>query len=210
LNKSRIEWCDYTWNPIKGLCPVGCWYCYARKIYKRFGWDSNPSLPYGEWKEPRRLGNSHRIFVCSTFELFHPIADKWRDDIFWVIEKSTKHTFIILTKMPERIDRPMPPNVWLGVSVTNQEDADIRTPLLKQAEARTKFISAEPLLAPMSLDHCGLGLVIVGRLTGHGHQRDPKREWIEDIVDSMGMSNIFLKDNLRKIWGKSLIQEFPK
>ena len=36
MNKSAIEWCDKTWNPITG-CLHDCEYCYARKIAKRFG-----------------------------------------------------------------------------------------------------------------------------------------------------------------------------
>jgi len=38
MNKSRIEWCDYTWNPITG-CRHGCEYCYAKGIAKRFAGD---------------------------------------------------------------------------------------------------------------------------------------------------------------------------
>ena len=36
MNKTRIEWCDSTWNPVTG-CLHGCPYCYAEKIAKRFG-----------------------------------------------------------------------------------------------------------------------------------------------------------------------------
>jgi protein gp37 len=35
MNKSKIEWCDYTWNPVTG-CLHGCEYCYAEKIANRF------------------------------------------------------------------------------------------------------------------------------------------------------------------------------
>lgn len=34
-----IGWIDYTWNPVKGLCPEACEYCYARRIYARFHYD---------------------------------------------------------------------------------------------------------------------------------------------------------------------------
>lgn len=35
MNKTKIEWCDSTWNPITG-CFHGCEYCYARRIAERF------------------------------------------------------------------------------------------------------------------------------------------------------------------------------
>lgn len=35
MNKTKIEWCDSTWNPVTG-CLHGCEYCYARKIAERF------------------------------------------------------------------------------------------------------------------------------------------------------------------------------
>jgi hypothetical protein len=35
MNKSKIEWCDRTWNPVTG-CLHGCQYCYAERIAKRF------------------------------------------------------------------------------------------------------------------------------------------------------------------------------
>lgn len=35
VNKSKIEWCDHTWNPITG-CRHNCSYCYARRMTARF------------------------------------------------------------------------------------------------------------------------------------------------------------------------------
>jgi protein gp37 len=52
------------------------------------------------------------------------------------------------------LDRPWPlPNVWLGVSVENQQYADERVPLLLQTPAAVRFISAEPLLGRVDLEH---------------------------------------------------------
>lgn len=219
----KIGWTDYTWNPIKGLCPVGCWYCYGRAMYKRFEkqWVQKPSMFMWTLHEPKSLQRPSKIFVCSTFELFHPITNSiaWgpdvsmRDLVFDVIEKNPQHTFQILTKMPENIDREMPDNVWLGVSVTCCEDLN-RAYHLKKAKARVKFISFEPLLEPCCpVMECYdfLGWMIVGRLTGHGHKYDPRRSWIQDFVRAAKESHIpiFLKDNLREIWGPDLIQEFP-
>ena len=36
MNKTKIEWCDMTWNPVTG-CYHECKYCYAENIAKRFG-----------------------------------------------------------------------------------------------------------------------------------------------------------------------------
>ena len=49
MNKTKIEWCDYTLNPVKGLCPVGCSYCYARRLYRRFGWNPKIRLDTRMW-----------------------------------------------------------------------------------------------------------------------------------------------------------------
>ena len=94
------------------------------------------------------------------------------------------------------------PNVWLGVSVENQHFADERIPLLLQTPSAVRFISAEPLLGPVTLerslacDHhgaCGNGhdcaastygrqldWVIVGGESGP-KSRDCQVEWIRSI-----------------------------
>ena len=42
MQKSKIEWCDSTWNPITG-CLHGCPYCYARRIAERFDGCDHPT-----------------------------------------------------------------------------------------------------------------------------------------------------------------------
>lgn len=43
MEKTKIDWCDSTWNPVTG-CLHGCEYCYARRIASRFGLDFSPKL----------------------------------------------------------------------------------------------------------------------------------------------------------------------
>ena len=38
MNKSEIDWCDFSWNPVTG-CRRGCEYCYARNQARRFSGD---------------------------------------------------------------------------------------------------------------------------------------------------------------------------
>lgn len=273
MNKSKIEWTDYSWNPTRGLCPVDCKlpdgrsYCYARRMYQRFGWNPRLGFNSDELWQPSGIKKPSCIFVCSTFELFHSSTDEevhierdpvsedaffgksFRDWIFHVIEDNPQHTFQILTKFPQNIDRPMPDNVWLGVSVTNHADAFERIPiLLNDVEARVRFVSIEPILGEVNLRggsygpdwlegwdvesehdsncdgscvHCPVAVqyqtnkldwIIVGKLTGHGNKYNPKRELIENIVRDIKNTKtpIFLKNNLKSIWGENLIQEFPE
>lgn len=59
MNKTKIEWCDSTWNPVTG-CMNGCEYCYARKIAHRFTtesenhtyFDGKPISKYHELDNP--------------------------------------------------------------------------------------------------------------------------------------------------------------
>lgn len=126
------------------------------------------------WRRPRR------VFVNSMSDLFHEdVPDSFIDAVFAVMALAGQHTFQILTKRPERmraylqnewvgfrqreqmqlmrptsvLDVSYPlPNVWLGVSVEDQETADERIPLLLQTPAAVRFISAEPLLGAVDLE----------------------------------------------------------
>lgn len=219
MNRTKIEWTDYTWNPIKGICPVGCWYCYARKMYKRFHlYEGHIEryTPINELVAPMELKKPSKIFVCSTYELFHHSVEKViRDKIFETIEKCPHHTFQVLTKFPQNIDRAMPDNVWLGVTSTGYPFLNLFDDLY-DTQAKIKFISFEPLLSPILLDNWfwnfHFNWIIVGRLTQYGHKYDPKKLWVEKIVEKVKKYNIpiFLKNNLKEIWGEPLIQEFPE
>lgn len=222
MQRTKIEWTDFVWNPVKGTCPVNCFYCYARRMYKRFKW--NPELSWDGRIPILSSKKPSRIFVCSTMEIFHPqIPKEWRDRIFKTINQpfNKKHTFQILTKMPENIDRPMPDNVWLGTTVTkNEEEWKIETlcNIIEHFENwnPTIFVSVEPMF-----DSCedivhyfdDIEWLIIGSLTGKNSKKyQPKRYWIEALKDNAFLSGvpIFLKDNLKEIWGEDLIQEFPE
>jgi protein gp37 len=172
-----------------------------------------------EMLDTRRKGK--RIFVCSTFDIFHPITKTLivptpgksisvRDAIFDVIERRPDNTFIVLTKLPQNIDRPMPPNVWLGVSMTGPADT-WRWTELKKHTASVRFISAEPLLEPHTLFLPFPDWLILGRLTGHGKKDDPSLDMLHWIYADCKQEKVplFMKSNLAGIWPGELIQEFP-
>lgn len=219
--KESIGWCDMTLNPIKGRCLGGCWYCYysgKKGMLNRFKQDPKIRLDLTVFNNlPKK---SKRIFLCSTHELFGDwISSEWRDWIFSGIKLYPQHTFQILTKFPQNIDREMPENVWLGVTITLSID-EWRLNYLKKAKANIKFVSVEPMLGQTGYGFLWfyqipfdkkIDWAIIGKLTGHGHKYDPRKEIIKLYVEKAEEYNIpiFLKDNLQEIWGEPLIQQFP-
>ncbi len=207
LTKTKIEWCDYTINPVKGLCPMACPYCYARRMYKRFKW--NPEIRY----EPLYLFDlddrkPSRVFVGSTMELFGDwVKSEWMHTILATCKDFKAHDFIFLTKQPQNLIKwsPFPENVWLGVSVCNDKMLDVAVDKLEDIQAKVKYISFEPLLKKLtfSLDYAfyysGVSWVIIGAQTPHSYKTMPRWEWVREIIEAADKANIpiFLKDNLK-------------
>lgn len=213
--EKSIGWTDMTLNPIKGKCKGGCWYCWTKPLYKRKFLKPKIMLDMPVFFNiPIR--KAKKIFLCSTHDLFGDwIPSWWRDSIFGAVKQFPQHTFQILTKFPQNIDRPMPDNVWLGTSITGEDSmVDTRRIFdLEMIKAKLKFISYEPLLDENVIHKIPfVQWIIIGRLTGYGNKHDPRRGAINFLVESQRRcgSAIFLKNNLKEIWGEPLIQEFPK
>lgn len=124
------------------------------------------------------------------------------DKVIEVIQKTPRHTYLILTKRPRRMreyfcehlkNYEVLPNLWLGVSCENQKRADERILLLLQTPAAKHFVSLEPLLGPINhlQDYfrgfgrfylsTAIDWIIVGAETGPGARpMDP--DWARDIV----------------------------
>lgn len=179
--KSKIEWCDATWNPVSGCSHVseGCRNCYAERIAARFRKDHKPwtaaNAAHNVMCHPERLDwPLHRrkplkIFVNSMGDLFHPaVPAKFIVEVFEVMAACPRHTFLVLTKQPERIASVLfgeegrfylggndyLPNVILGTSVENQPTADDRIlKLLASGWVGRFFVSYEPALGPADLTH---------------------------------------------------------
>ena len=101
------------------------------------------------------------------------------------LQRADWHRYQILTKRAERLaelnDRlPWAPHIWQGVTVEHPDYAD-RIALLRETGAQVKFVSLEPLLAPMpSLNLRDIQWVIVGGESGPG-ARPMLAEWVIEI-----------------------------
>jgi protein gp37 len=109
------------------------------------------------------------------------VPRRWRDDLWYRIDQTPNLDWLLLTKRPQNIAKMLPdpetgvkpwgngwPNVWLGVSAGNQEEADRNIPILLATPARMHFVSCEPLLGPIDLTRID---------DGSAHREVPREEW---------------------------------
>jgi protein gp37 len=199
---TSIEWTDATWNPISGCTKVtrGCDHCYAERIAERFrGVKGHPfeggfdlTLRPHKLNEPLSWRSPKRIFVNSMSDLFHKeVPRDFIDRVFDTMEHADWHVFQVLTKRSSLMRRYVneryanntaPAHIWLGVSVEDRR-ALTRLTHLKQARARVRFISFEPLLEDLDdVDLTGISWAIAGGESGPW-ARPLKREWARSIRD---------------------------
>lgn len=130
-----------------------------------------------------KAGVRKRVFCASLADVFDAdVDDVWRVELFDLIRRTPALDWLLLTKRPEGIstlrtraidayvraaeatmetadmlqawvDGTPPGNVWLGVTVEDQEQADKRIPLLLAHPAKERFLSCEPLLGSLDLTY---------------------------------------------------------
>ena len=177
MNKTKIEWTDFSWNPVTG-CKTGCPFCYARKLSHRFGRSFEPEFHPERLNQPAKIKTPTVIFVCSMGELFGDwISDSWREQVFDVIRQNPQHTFQLLTKSPDNLYKanPWPVNAWAGASAINAPMAQRAIDGLSRTDAKVKFISAEPLQGDLDIQNFKvLDWMIIGAQTNP--DRQPRKD----------------------------------
>lgn len=149
-------------------------------------------------------GRRQRVFCASLADVFDNAVDPaWRADLFALIAATPNLDWLLLTKRIGNAARMIDdaaseleqwplewlttgqlviPNVWLGATIINQEEADRDIPKLLEVPARVRFLSMEPLLGPVNLraiDVSGdeeilpLGATWLGR-----EEYGPRLDWI--------------------------------
>jgi len=253
MNRTPIEWCDFTWNPVVG-CSRGCEWCYARRQAKRMRqrctqcYRFKPHLHLERLDQPFQRKTPAKIFVCSMGELFDPaLPVEATLCVVAQIAVTPWHTFMVLTKRPDLMydtlwgergvdieaERPYLlrgdsiPNAWLGVSVTNQGDADERMLALLECNAPVRFVSYEPAHGPVEFGFLGttrhslttnvgdlINWLIIGAETGNRRDKVvPERAWIADAVSQAREAGVavFVKDNVVAHFPEFAgIREWPK
>ncbi len=225
---TSIAWCDSTWNPWEGCSKIspGCDSCYAEARNQRFhgGVNWGPGAPRRRtspayWRQPlawdrkaRESGKPWRVFCGSLCDVFdNEVPAEWRKDLLELVRATDSLTWLLLTKRIGNAKAMLPihwwgkdgppPNVWIGATVVNQEEADRDVPRLLQVPAAVRFLSIEPMLEPIDISRwlrpkfrpaldpcwselCNVDWVIVGGESDQpGHRARPFNiEWARDIV----------------------------
>ena len=219
---SKIEWTDHTFNPWMGCTAISpaCDHCYAEAQTARFKqveWGAKALRKRTNavnWRKPllwndkaEKCGVRFKVFCASLADVFdnHPsILPDWRADLWALIRATPWLDWQLLTKRPQNIERFLPrdwgdgyPNVWLGVTVENQAEANRRIPVLLSTPAHLRFLSCEPLLGPLHITLISIGRgqypgrrvvgdtieplfgqIVRGTATGYDFQLYPKIDWV--------------------------------
>lgn len=203
--KTKIEWTESTWNPISGCTKIskGCDNCYAEKMAKRLqamgtkGYENGfkVTLHPESLHKPLKLKKPQMIFVNSMSDIFHKeVPDEFIFQIFEIMKKAHWHTFQLLTKRADRLEKlndklDWAENIWMGVTIESNDYVN-RANYLRECSAKTKFLSLEPLIDSVDmLDYDGIDWVIVGGESGSG-ARIIKQEWVQEVQQKCEVHNI--------------------
>lgn len=226
---TKIEWADHTFNPWLGCTKVSsaCDHCYAEGWAKRSGlvqWgvhaerrrtsESNWRQPFKWNAEAERLGVRYRVFCASLADVFdNAVPQEWRDDLWALIAQTPRLDWLLLTKRIGNVGNMLPvsfdfermyPNVWIGATICNQEEADRDIPKLLAVPVAKRFLSIEPLLGPVAVfseitgellhtsgDDSSPGAIdwiIVGGESGPG-ARPMHPQWVRALRDQCAVAN---------------------
>lgn len=213
-SNSSIEWTEQTWNPVTGCTKVspGCKHCYAEVMAKRLEAMGAPGYENGfeitlleeRLNQPRFRKKPTVYFVNSMSDLFHEaIPFHFIDQVLKTVKSTPWHTYQILTKRAERMaeyfrTRQVPDNAWLGVSVEDRKYGVPRISHLQTINAKTRFLSVEPLLEDIGkISLGGIHWVIVGGESGT-KARPMKESWALNVRDQCTDAGV---DFFFKQWG---------
>ena len=196
----KIDWTDYTWNPISG-CRHGCPYCYMQRIERRFPGTMEPGLHEGRLAQPMGVKRPVFIFTGSSGDMWGDwLPDIWIDSVLNTCEYlAGRHIYQFLTKNPDRYGDFKPlKNCWYGTTCdgTARTGGNITRLVESVPGDFIRFISFEPLLEAVMPDLTGIGWVIIGANSNKGAPRPPMA-WADKIIDAARMENIpiWIKDN---------------
>jgi protein gp37 len=211
MNRTPIEWTDFSSNPWKQRCKKKCWYCYAWKSYPRLGYKDKTIVSEKELSSYGKRKKPSMIFMGSMTDL---LGEWVPDDVvnYCIVAAKCypRHTFQFLTKNPSRYYQfDFPGNCWLGATATDQEQWNEAVDVFAEIHHNVKFISCEPLLENITSNFMfNIDWLIIGGLADMkaGRPYYAARELLKVAKDEK--VPVFIKNNM--LWPGEKIQEWPE
>jgi protein gp37 len=223
---TKIQYAHGSWSSWFGCSHVspGCENCFAEAWAKRSGiveWgpgkprrlNKNWQAPLQWDKKAKAAGTKYRILtdLCDPFDC--EVPHEVRADYFSLIHRTENLNWLVLTKRIYQVKTfldfqhcEIPKNVWLGVTVCNQEEADRDIPILLSIPATKHWISYEPALGPvdfLSASFAGAGSLsamegidwIIAGCESGPKRRPANLEWFRSARDQCSHAEVpfFLK-----------------
>ena len=198
-------------------CDIGCPYCYARNNCRRFHMTDDFDVPVFFERKLRLMENPkpHTWLLTGMSDLagWEP---EWVERTFERMRAHPAHSFIFLTKRPERLDLPIvPDNAWVGVTVTRASELRRIDELRGRVRGGHLHVTFEPLFDdPGIADLSCIGWVVVGTMTGAQSKKvHTEPTWAYSLTEQAHRINIpvFWKEDLLPIMGEEqMIQELPE
>ncbi len=173
--------------------------------------DANWKKPLAWNRKAEKEGTRYRVFCASLSDwLDNEVPIDWLAELLTLIFETPHLDWQLLTKRPQNFrsrlkaiadgrvggfsasfnsrewyeGRWIPPNVWVGTTVENQEAADVRIPQLELIPAHTRFLSCEPLIQKVDLHleiFTKISWVIIGGESGV-NARVCDASWMRSLV----------------------------
>lgn len=194
MNKTTIEFCDFTWNPIVG-CKNGCPYCWARKFNDRYFKNNDFSVP--KFIEERLNEKVPKlpvkrnyiaeaispdkpvIFTVDMGDIFsNGVELEWQNKVLDYVDSHKEAAFLFLSKRPDRYflwAEAFPDNTFIGTSLDYAHNYKRVNEIQGMAAFGFRtFVNIEPIMSRMdAVDFSGIDFVIVGAMTGRKYKPDP-------------------------------------
>lgn len=199
-------------NAVIG-CKIGCRYCYAKAVAKRFHLTDDFSKPVADLHKLERIKKPGVYFLTGMSDPY--IWEKeWLDKSFDLLKQNPRTVGIYLTKAPNKMNLDnVSDNAWMGVTVTCKNDLWRIKSLKENIKCKNYHITFEPLFEDLGdIDLSGIRWIVIGTETGNCKGKiDTEKQWVNDLVKVARRygCKIFYKEELaRKIMiGETIIQE---
>ena len=227
---NMYDFVTHTSNPIKGLCPHECSYCYMNSIYQRY--KSNKALRLDDKEFSVSYGKGNFIFIGSSTDMFaKDIRTDWIKKVYDKCLQYEENSYLFQSKNPSRFLEPelvehplmqVKDRVYFATTLeTNREysisKAECMEDRVKSMEKLTELgysvmITMEPIMdfdIDVVLDmlrRVRPFQVNIGCNTSSVQLQEPSRDKIIALIQSLRtFTTVKLKSNSSRILGDSIV-----